>query len=71
MVTTPLNVGLTIALSPSLGAFGPALATLATAAIHLPLLWLLARRRMREVLVSPAGEAPAPAHAVRGEPSDA
>ncbi len=71
LFTTPLNVGLTIALSPSLGAEGPALATLVTGAIHLPLLWLLARRRMREALVSPAGAAPAPAHAVRGEPSDA
>ena len=46
MITTPLNVALTIAWSPALGANGPALATLTVGAIHLPLLWFLARRRM-------------------------
>jgi O-antigen/teichoic acid export membrane protein len=47
MSTTALNVALTFAWASRLGAVGPALASLITALVHVPLLWVLARRRLR------------------------
>jgi O-antigen/teichoic acid export membrane protein len=47
-VTTIINLVLTIILAGPLGALGPAVASLAAALIHLPLIALLARRRLRD-----------------------
>ena len=52
--TTGLNLALTVAWVPSLGALGPALASLTAAAVHVPLLCVLARWRMRGQSVSPS-----------------
>lgn len=45
--TTAVNLVLTLVLAPPLGALGPALASLAAALLHLPLLTLLAVRTLR------------------------
>jgi O-antigen/teichoic acid export membrane protein len=66
--TTGLNLALTVAWAPSLGAVGPALATLTTTVVHLPLLCLLARRRLREQPVSPStGQTSAGAEQATGD----
>jgi O-antigen/teichoic acid export membrane protein len=46
--TTAINVTLTMVLATPLGALGPALASLIADFIHLSLLFLLARRRLRD-----------------------
>ena len=47
LFTTTLNLALTVVWAGPLGALGPALASLVTALVHVPLLVLLARRRLR------------------------
>jgi O-antigen/teichoic acid export membrane protein len=46
--TTAVNVVLTLAWAAPLGALGPAVASLVAASLHLPLLGLLARHRLRD-----------------------
>jgi hypothetical protein len=48
VLTTGLNLALTFAWASRLGATGPALASLVSAMVHVPALWILARRRLRQ-----------------------
>lgn len=48
VLTTGLNLALTFAWAAPLGATGPALASLVSAMVHVPALWILARRRLRQ-----------------------